>query len=195
MAIIAVCGGLRKESNTNKLVKKIAEASGCDYALIELAGIDIKPCTGCGECMMNEGNCVIKDGMQPIYDKLMKADGLIIGSPTYYMDISGAIKCFIDRSMPIFYRDVGPEYNPNMPWLGKRPLAGKPAVTVTTVAGGGHERTRETLKIFVDDINKMALVAELAEVIGMNDVDDMPEVMKRAEEAGRQLGKVFKRVC
>jgi hypothetical protein len=97
--------------------------------------------------------------------------------------------------MPIFYRDVGPEYNPNMPWLGKRPLAGKPAVTVTTVAGGGHERTRETLKIFVDDINKMALVAEVAEVIGMNDVDDMPDVMKRAEEAGGKLGKVFKRAC
>ncbi len=195
MAIVAVCGGLRKESNTNKLVKKAAEASGYDYELIELAAMDIKPCTGCSECIMNEGNCIIKDDMQPIYNKLMKADALIIGSPTYYMDISGAIKCFIDRSMPIFYRDVGPAYNPNLPWLGKRPLAGKPAVTVTTVAGGGHERTRETLKIFVDDINKMALVAEVAEVIGMNDVDDMPEVLKRAEEAGKQLGKVFKRVC
>jgi multimeric flavodoxin WrbA len=195
MAIIAVCGGLRKESNTNKLVKKVAEASGYDCEIIELAGVDIKPCTGCGECIMNEGSCIIKDGMQPIYDKLMKADGLIIGSPTYYMDISGAIKCFIDRSMPIFYRNLGPEYNPNMPWLGKRPLAGKPAVTVTTVAGGGHERTRETLKIFVDDINHMALVAEVAEAIGMNDVDDMPEVMKRAAEAGMKLGKVFKRAC
>ena len=195
MAIIAVCGGLRKESNTNKLVKKVAEASGYDCEIIELAGVDIKPCTGCGECIMNEGSCIIKDGMQPIYDKLMKADGLIIGSPTYYMDISGAIKCFIDRSMPIFYRNLGPEYNPNMPWLGKRPLAGKPAVTVTTVAGGGQERTGETLKIFVDDINHMALVAEVAEAIGMNDVDDMPKVMKRAAEAGMKLGKVFKRAC
>jgi multimeric flavodoxin WrbA len=193
MAIVAVCGSLRKESNTNKLVKKVAEASGYDYELIALTGMDIKPCTGCGECIMNEGSCIINDGMQPIYDKLMKADGLIIGSPTYYMDISGAIKCFIDRSMPIFYRGVGPDYSPDLPVLGKRPLAGKPAVTVTTVAGSGHERTRETLKIFVDDINKMTLVAEVAEAIGMNDVDDMPEVIKRAEEAGKKLGKVFKR--
>ena len=193
MAIVAVCGSLRKESNTNKLVKKVAEASGYDYELINLAAMDIKPCTGCGECIMNEGSCIINDGMQPIYNKLMKADALIIGSPTYYMDISGAIKCFIDRSMPIFYRGVGPDYSPDLPVLGKRPLAGKPAVTVTTVAGSGHERTRETLKIFVDDINKMTLVAEVAEAIGMNDVDDMPEVMKRAEEAGKKLGKVFKR--
>jgi multimeric flavodoxin WrbA len=193
MAIVAVCGSLRKESNTNKLVKKVAEASGYDYELINLAAMDIKPCTGCGECIMNEGSCVINDGMQPVYNKLMKADALIIGSPTYYMDISGAIKCFIDRSMPIFYRGVGPDYSPDLPVLGKRPLAGKPAVTVTTVAGSGHERTRETLKIFVDDINKMTLVAEVAEAIGMNDVDDMPEVIKRAEEAGNKLGKVFKR--
>jgi len=193
MAIVAVCGSLRKESNTNKLVKKVAEASGYDYEIIDLAGMDIKPCTGCGECIMNEESCVIQDGMQPVYDKLMKADGLIIGSPTYYMDISGAIKCFIDRSMPIFYRGVGPDYSPDLPVLGKRPLAGKPAVTVTTVAGAGHERTKETLKLFVDDINKMSLVAEIAEAIGMNDVDDMPEVMKRAEEAVKKLGKVFKR--
>ena len=195
MAIIAVCGSLRKESNTNKLVKKVADASGFDYELINLSGMEIKPCTGCGECIMNEGTCIINDDMNPLCDKLMKADALIIGSPTYYMDISGAIKCFIDRSMPIFYRGVGPDYSPDLPVLGKRPLAGKPAVTVTTVAGSGHERTKETLKIFVDGINKMQLAAEIAEAIGMNDVDDMPEVMKRAEEAGQKLGKMLKHTC
>ena len=195
MAIIAVRGSLRKESNTNKLVKKVADASGFDYELINLSGMEIKPCTGCGACIMNEGTCIINDDMNPLCDKLMKADALIIGSPTYYMDISGAIKCFIDRSMPIFYRGVGPDYSPDLPVLGKRPLAGKPAVTVTTVAGSGHERTKETLKIFVDGINKMQLAAEIAEAIGMNDVDDMPEVMKRAEEAGQKLGKMLKHTC
>jgi multimeric flavodoxin WrbA len=195
MAIVAVCGSLRDESNTNKLVKKVAEASGFDYELINLSGMEIKPCTGCGACIMNEGTCIINDDMNPLCDKLMKADALIIGSPTYYMDVSGAIKCFIDRSMPIFYRGVGPDYSPDLPVLGKRPLAGKPAVTVTTVAGSGHERTKETLKIFVDGINKMQLAAEIAEAIGMNNVDDMPEVMKRAEEAGQKLGKMLKHTC
>jgi len=195
MAIVAVCGSLRDESNTNKLVKKVADASGFDYELINLSGMEIKPCTGCGACIMNEGTCIINDDMNPLCDKLMKADALIIGSPTYYMDISGAIKCFIDRSMPIFYRGVGPDYSPDLPVLGKLPLAGKPAVTVTTVAGSGHERTKETLKIFVDGINKMQLAAEIAEAIGMNDVDDMPEVMKRAEEAGQKLGKMLKHTC
>jgi hypothetical protein len=47
----------------------------------------------------------------------------------------------------------------------------------------------------VDGINKMQLAAEIAEAIGMNDVDDMPEVMKRAEEAGQKLGKMLKHTC
>ena len=191
MKILAICGSFRKESNTNKLVKKIAESSGCDVELVYLSKLEIKPCTGCGECIMNEGNCVIDDDMQKLYDKLMDADALIVGSPTYYMDISGAIKCFIDRSMPIFYRGIGPEYNPDLPVLGQRPLAGKPAIPVTTVAGSGHERAIETLRVFVDDINQMNVVADIAEVVGVNDVEDMPEVMKRAEEAGKKLGEIL----
>jgi hypothetical protein len=93
--------------------------------------------------------------------------------------------------MALYYRGIGPDAE--IAVLGKRPLSGKPAVSLTTVAGGGHERTRETLKMFLDYCHKMKLVAELAEPIGMNDVDDMPEVLKRAEEAGKKLGEALKR--
>lgn len=192
MKILAICGSHREESNTNKIVKKIAESSGCAFDLVYLGKLDIKPCTGCGSCMMNEGQCVIKDDMQGLCDKLMKADALIVGSPTYFMDVSGAVKCFIDRNMATFYREVGPPFHPDMPWLGNRPLAGKPAVSVVTVAGSGHERAKETLKVYLDDCSKLNLVAQLAEVVGMNDVYEMPDVIKRAEEAGKKLGKALK---
>ncbi len=191
MKILGICGSLREESNTNKLVKRIAEASGRPYELVYLGTLDIKPCTGCGVCMMQEGRCVIDDGMQGLYEKMLAADALIVGAPTYFMDIAGAVKCFIDRCMALFYRDIGPPYHPDMPWLGNRPHAGKPAVTVTTVAGGGHERSRETLKVAFDDCMKMKLVAELAEVVGMNDVMDMPEVLQRADDAGKKLGQAL----
>ncbi|MCX8044720.1 MAG: flavodoxin family protein [Desulfobacterota bacterium] len=191
MKILGICGSYREQSNTNKLVKRIAEASGKPFELVYLGKLDIRPCTGCGMCMMQEGQCPIQDDMQQLYDKLLGADALIFGAPTYFMDISGAMKCFIDRCMALFYREVGPPYHPDMPWLGNRPHAGKPAVTVTTVAGAGHERSKETLKVAVDDCMKMKLVAELAEVVGMNDVDDMPEVLKRADEAGKKLGQAL----
>jgi multimeric flavodoxin WrbA len=189
MVILAICGSLREESNTNKIVKRVASTSGCESEIIDLGKLHIKPCTGCLSCTMNEGQCVIEDDMQEIYDKLIKADAVVFGAPTYFMDISGAAKDFIDRSMAIFYRGIGPDAEIEV--LGKRPLAGRPAVAVTTVAGSGHERAIETLRIFFQ-INKMNLVSELAEPVGMNDVDDMPEVMERAEEAGKKLGKALK---
>jgi multimeric flavodoxin WrbA len=192
MKILGICGSHREESNTNKLVKKVAEASGCDFELAYLGKLDIKPCSGCGACMMTEGQCPIQDDMQSLYEKLLAADALIIGGPTYFFDLNGSTKDFIDRTMAIFYRGVGPAYNPDMPWLGDRPHAGKSAVLITTVAGSGHLRTIETLKYAFDDCSKMKIVEQLAEVVGVNDVDDMPEVLKRAEEAGEKLGAAVK---
>lgn len=191
MKVLGICGSFRDESNTNKLVKKVVDSCGCDSELIYLAQTDIKPCTGCAHCMMNDGECIIKDGMQDIYEKLLKADALVFGAPTYFLDVSGAAKCFIDRNMALYYRGIGPDAEIEV--LGKRPLAGRPAVAITTVAGGGHERTIETLKLFLDYCHKMKIVAEIAEPVGMNDVHDMPDVMKRAEEAGKRLAAALRK--
>jgi multimeric flavodoxin WrbA len=193
MSILAICGGLREESNTNKIVKKVAESSGCDFELVYLAKLEITPCAGCPDCMMNEGKCAIEDDMQELYEKLLNADAIILGSPTYYMDVSGAVKCFIDRSLALYYRGIGPMYNPDMPFLGQRPLAGKLGAVVTTVAGAGHERALETLTFCMGESHRLNLVAKIAEVVGMNDVDDMPEVLKRAEEAGKKLGEALRK--
>jgi len=87
MKVLAICGSFRKESNTNKLVKKIAEYSGCDFELVYLSELEIKPCTGCSECIMNEGECVIDDDMQSLYPKLIEADALLIASPIYWFTV------------------------------------------------------------------------------------------------------------
>jgi len=192
MKVLAIGGSMREESNTNKLVKKIAEAAGTEYEFIELNNKNIKPCTGCLECMMNEGTCGIEDDMTPLYAKMMRADAFIIGSPTYYLNVSGAVKCFIDRSIALNYRGVGPFYNPDMLWEGQRPLTGKPIVILVTAAGGGHEEALKCLKICVVDSFKTTLVEQLAEPVGMGDVDEMPEVIQRAIDAGKKLGQVLK---
>lgn len=192
MKVLGICGSLREDSNTNKLVKKIAKSSGVEYELIYLAEHIIQPCTGCSMCIMNEGECVLPDDMHAIYEKMLAADAMIVGAPTYFFDISGAVKTFIDRMMAIFFRDIGPNFHTNMPWHGKRPHFGKPCVIITTAAGEGHERALETLKFAMDDCTNMKIVAQLAEAVEMNDVDEMPEVMARAEEAGKKLGQALK---
>lgn len=193
MKLLAICGGMRPDSNTNKLVKKVAESTGFEYEIVDFGTMEIKPCTGCSACMMNEGQCPIDDDMQGLYDKLLEADGIIVGSPTYFMNISGAVKCFIDRSLALYYRGIGPQYDPDMPFMGQRPLAGKLGVVVTTVAGAGHEKAIAELALCLGGSHRLNLVAKTAEAIGMNDVDDMPEVMSRAEAAGKNLGDALRK--
>ena len=190
MKVLGVCGSLRKESNTNKLVKKVAVSSGCEFELVYLSDREVEPCTGCLGCMWSEGECAIKDGMQELYGKIMEAEALIIGSPTYYMNVSGAVKCFLDRKFALYFRGIGP---PGSPYTGQRPLAERPAVGVITAAETGHEWAIETLRHHFA-INKMNVVGEIVEVVGVNDVNDMPDVMERAERVGKQLGEMLKRV-
>jgi len=123
----------------------------------------------------------------------MTSDAIILGSLTYYMNISGAVKCFIDRSLVLYYRDMGPMYDPDMPFMGQGSLAGKPGVVVTTVAGAGHEKALEALSFCMGESHKLNFIEKIAEVIGMNDVHDMPEVLKHAEEAGKKLGSSLKK--
>jgi len=184
---LGICGSLREESNTNKLVKKVAVSSGCEFELVYLKDMEIEPCTGCLTCMWTEGHCSIKDGMQALYDKIMHADAMIIGSPTYYMNVSGVVKCFLDRKFALYFRGVGP---PGSPYTGQRPLAGRPAVGVITAAETGYEWAMETLRHHFE-INQMNVIGEIVEVVGMKDVNDMPDVMERAEQTGKKLGEML----
>jgi len=185
MKVLGICGSLREESNTNKLVQKVAEFSECAYELIYLAKTKVKPCTGCLHCEQNNGTCIVQDGMQEVYDKLLSAQGIILGSPTYRWDISGAVKCFLDRTIALNYRKGTSAVTSA---THQRPLAGRPCVAITTTAGGGHDRALKSLELFIQT-SGMNIVGEIAEVVGIKDIDDMPEVLLHAEEAGKKLGK------
>ena len=187
MKALGICGSFREDSNTNKLVEKVAVSSGCEFELVHLRNTEVESCTGCLSCMWTEGQCIIEDGMQELYDKIMKADALIIGSPTYYMNVSGAVKCFLDRKFALYFRGIGP---PGSPYTGQRPLAGRPAVGVITAAETGYEWAMETLRHHFE-INQMSVVGEIGAVVGRNDVDAMPDVVERAERVGKKLGKML----
>ena len=58
---------------------------------------------------------------------------------------------------------------------------------VVTTAGGFHERAIESLKLAFDDCHRMRIVDRVAEIVGMNDVADIPEALERARQAGKKL--------
>ena len=62
----------------------------------------IAPCDGCMKCR-GLGECGIVDDMQGVYQKIVAADGIIIGSPVYFWCVSGQAKMFMDRTYALRY--------------------------------------------------------------------------------------------
>ena len=101
--IIGIVGSPRKDGNTAYLVKtalKSAEDAGADTELINITSMDIEPCIACDICK-TMGECGIYDDMRTIMEKLMDADGIILGSPVYFGGVTSQMKMLMDRSRPL----------------------------------------------------------------------------------------------
>ncbi len=91
--IIGLSASPRKDGNTEILVKealKAAKRKGAETEFISLAGKEIQPCQACYNCRLEEskGKCAIEDDLPEIFEKFKKADGIIIGSPVYFLSIT-----------------------------------------------------------------------------------------------------------
>ena len=99
MKIIGISTSPRKDGNTAFIVKKALETiESCKTEYISLAEDEIKPCNSCNACK-EKPECVIKDGMEKIYKLLRETDGIIIGSPVYFGNMSAQCKALIDRTL------------------------------------------------------------------------------------------------
>ena len=99
MKILGIVGSKRKNGNTSALVMSALESAqgyGVETELIFLGDYSIKGCTGCEGCR-DTYKCVINDDMQKIYPLLMESDAIILGSPTYFYNVTADVKAFIDR--------------------------------------------------------------------------------------------------
>ena len=103
MKVLAIIGSARKDGNTTALTKIVfgeLEKEGIETELIELAGKNLKGCMACYKCFQNKDkSCSIKtDEMNELITKMDEADAVIIGSPTYFANVSSNIKALIDRA-------------------------------------------------------------------------------------------------
>ena len=103
MKILAICCSPRKKGNTEILLNEALAAAKKDGAEVELftvAGKTIGPCLACNACG-KEGICAQKDDMQPLYDKMLAADGIIYGTPVYFYTLTAQCKAVMDRSIAL----------------------------------------------------------------------------------------------
>ena len=101
--VVAFNGSARKGGNTAILLRyvlKELEKEGIETELIEMSGARIHGCLSCRECSRNKDRrCGQKNDMGNVYiEKMEKADGILLGSPTYVADVSTEMKALMDRA-------------------------------------------------------------------------------------------------
>ncbi|MEN6437854.1 MAG: flavodoxin family protein, partial [Syntrophobacter sp.] len=81
-------------------VFKELEKEGIETELVQLAGKNIHGCRACMKCYTEKNRrCAVeKDHLNPVLEKMLEADGIILGSPTYFTDVSAEMKALIDRT-------------------------------------------------------------------------------------------------
>ena len=103
MKVVAFNGSARKDGNTAILINHVLselKKEEIETELVQLAGKKIRGCIACFKCATNKDQrCSVKeDIVNECIEKMLQADGIILGSPTYFADISGEMKALIDRS-------------------------------------------------------------------------------------------------
>jgi len=102
MKVVALNGSARKNGNTAILLETVLEElqrEGMETELIQLAGIALPGCRACYKCFKNKNrHCSVEtDILNEIIDKMLAAEGILLGSPTYFSDVSANMRAFIER--------------------------------------------------------------------------------------------------
>lgn len=103
--IIIIDGGPRKTFNTASMLKKVAEGAnsvseGIEVKSYRLYDLDYKGCMSCLACKIKGkavNICKFKDALTPILEEIAEADGLVLGSPNYFGEITGQMRAFLER--------------------------------------------------------------------------------------------------
>ena len=146
MNVVAFNGSPRQEGNTAYLLRKVLEpieAEGIDTEIVQVGGLNVRGCLACYKCKETQNKkCIIdNDIVNTCIEKMVSADAIILGSPTYFSDMSSEMKALIDRAGFVSYMNGH---------LLRRKIG---AAVVAVRRGGGTN-------VF-DSINKLFLMSEM----------------------------------
>ena len=134
--IIIIDGGPRRNMNTAKMLHKFAEGvesvnKDIEVKILRLYELDYKGCMSCMACKLKgraSNVCRFKDSLSPVLDEIAQADGLVLGSPIYFGEVTGQMRAFLERlSFPwLSYNDYSMTAPKQMPVVLIETLNGMP---------------------------------------------------------------------
>ncbi len=134
-------GSTGREGNIDRMVKAILEKTGHEIEFVKLTSLNYSGCKGCVQLCAKPQVCKLEDDAQPYYQKVKKADAVVIGTPVYFDTVTSILASFIERFFGYRHVDI--------------PLAGKPFVLVVGGAmmlDSAVEQLHKSLSIFEANI-------------------------------------------
>lgn len=189
MKVVAFNGSPRKEGNTANLIKKVfveLEAEGIETEFVQIGGKKIKGCTGCMKCFeKKDKKCIIdNDILNECLEKMIGADGMILGSPTYTANVSSELKALIDRADLVGFANED---------LFKR----KVGAAVIAVRRGGAVPAFDAINHFFQ-IHQVIITTSIYWNFGMGlmpgDVDDDEEGNRTMKHLGENMAWLIKKI-
>ncbi|MGA7469433.1 MAG: flavodoxin family protein [Halobacteriota archaeon] len=133
-----------KNSRTLKLVDAVLDGArqhGAETELVDIGALDIRYCLGCLVCYA-EGECVQEDDLAELVDKMLSADGIVLGSPVYMHGVTAQLKTVIDRMADAIHCQL---------------LSGKYGCSVATCGGSGDAEVLDYMNHFLNELGVMTV--------------------------------------
>ncbi len=177
MKILGLNGSFRKNGNTEILLKQAlmgAESKGASVEILRLTDYKIQPCRGCGLCLFRENVCQVQDDdVSFIFSKIDQCDGVILGAPCYFLELTAVVKQLIDRCWILGHK------------LGK---TRKPAAVIVPYATRGwipYVSFQSNILLNLMGLTKINEITICTQ--GISEVVLDPEAMDLAHEVGREI--------
>ncbi len=186
MKVVAFNGSPRKDGNTSILIGNVfreIEREGIETELVQMSGRRIQGCIACYKCFENKDRrcAVTNDAANEYIEKMAEAEGIILGSPVYFYDVTAEMKALIDRAGFV------PKANGGM-------YRDKVAAAVAAVRRSGAVHTLDTM-------HHLFLSAEMIIVgraIGVGrdkgEVEKDEEGMELTRALGQRMARLLKRL-
>ncbi len=103
--IIIIDGGPRRNMNTAQMLDEFAEGAksagnDIEVKIIRLYDMEYKGCMSCLACKLKDRAshiCRFRDALTPVLEEISQADGLVLGSPVYFGEVTGQMRAFLER--------------------------------------------------------------------------------------------------
>jgi len=180
MKVLGLSGSMRKDGNTAQLIRVIlkrCEDAGLETEFVSLAGRRILPCIGCEKCKVEKWCVIGNDDWGEVAQKVLDCEVLVIGSPTYYYDICGHLKNFIDRTYSLYH---------------DRKLAGRRGVAVAVNAQSGANRTIQTIEGFLSAHEFASLGSVKGKGYEEGEVLNDTEAIAKARKIGDKIVRLLR---